>query len=123
MISIDPLLKKKFDRDHYHCVHFTVDAGKHLFNYDFSHCFIGLTGSLNGPLNLSRTNFEQAEQIERPKLGSIVLMLTLDNKHHVGIYYDNRVLHLSETGPRFETLRSIKRQYKNLRYYHVKGFQ
>lgn len=122
MISVDPLLKKRFDANNYHCVHFVIDAGKHLFNHNFSHCFIGLTSSLNS-LNLSRTNFTQAEQIEKPMPGSIVLMLTLDNKHHVGLYYDNRVLHLSETGARFETLRSIKRQYKNLRYYHVKDFQ
>lgn len=122
MISIDPLLKKRFDADHYHCVHFVVDAGIHLFDYDFSHCFIGLQGSLNGPLNLSKTNFEQGKEIERPSQGSIVLMKTLDNKHHVGLYYESRVLHLSETGPLFETLRSINRLYKDLRFYHVKDF-
>lgn len=122
MKSVDPLLNRKFDRDHYHCVHFLIDAGKHLFDYDFSHCFLGLTGSLNNPLNLSKDNVSKGELQAKPSNGSIMLTLTLDNKHHVGLYYCGRILHLSERGPRFETLRSIKRQYKKVRFYDVKDF-
>ena len=122
MRSIDPLFGHKFDRDNYHCVHFLIDAGKHLFDYDFSHCFLGLTGSLNNPLTLTKTSFSQVDLVDRPTDGSIMLTLTLDNQHHVGLYYCGRILHLSENGPRFETLRSIKRQYKKVRFYDVKDF-
>ncbi len=122
MKSIDPLLNRKFDRDNYHCVHFLIDAGKHLFDYDFSHCFLGLTGSLNAELSPCKASMEQGTLVAKPSDGTIVLMMTLDNRHHVGLCHCGRILHLSEIGPRFETMRSIKRQYKKVRFYDVKDF-
>ncbi|MBO1529659.1 hypothetical protein J3492_00325 [Psychrobacter sp. F1192] len=122
MKSIDPLLGRKFDRDHYHCVHFLIDAGKHLFNYDFSQCFLGLTGSLNTTLSPTKDSMTKGELVEHPTDATIILMTKLDNTHHVGLYYCGRVLHLSEVGTRFEALRSIKRQYKKVKFYDVKDF-
>ena len=122
MKSIDPLLNRKFDTENYHCVHFLLEAGKYLFDYDYSHCFLGLTGALDGTLSADKCNLEQGELVATPRNGTIVLMTALDNRHHVGLYYCDRVLHLSEVGPRFETLRSIKRQYKRAKYYDVKDF-
>lgn len=122
MISIDPLLSRKFNRDNYHCVHFLIDAGKHLFDYDFSHCFLGLTGSIDEGLSASKGNISKGALTEKPSNGSIMLAMTLDNKHHVGLYYCGRILHMSESSPRFETLRGIKRQYKKVRFYDVKDF-
>ena len=122
MKSIDPLLNRKFDRDSYHCVHFLIDAGKCLFDCDFSHCFLGLTGSLDDTLIPTKEGMERGHLVTTPCDGTIVLMMTLDNRHHVGLHYCGRILHLSESGPRFETLRSIKRQYKKVRFYDVKDF-
>ena len=122
MKSIDPLLNRSFDRDNYHCVHFLIDAGKYLFDYDFSHCFLGLTGSLNTTLSPNKHSMSRGQLVTSPADGTIVLMMTLDNRHHVGLCYCGRVLHLSELGPRFEAMRSIKRQYKKVRFYDVKDF-
>lgn len=122
MKSIDPLLNRKFDRDNYHCVHLLIDAGKHLFDYDFSHCFLGLTGSLNNKLVPTKQSMEQGELVDKPGNGTIVSAMTFDNRHHVGLYYCGRILHLSELGTRYETLRTIKRQYKKVRFYDVKDF-
>ena len=122
MISIDPLLTCKFDRDHYHCVHFLIDAGKHLFDYDYSHCFLGLTGSLDNLLEPTKQGMSATNKVDKPNSGTIVLMIALDNKHHVGLYYDGRVLHLPETGVRFDAMRSIKRQYKKVWFYDAKDF-
>ena len=122
MKSIDPLLNRKFDRDSYHCVHFLIDAGKHLFNYDFSHCFLGLTGSLDATLRPTKTSMKEVVLVDKPRDGTIMLALTLDNKHHVGLCYCNRFIHLPENGPRFETLRSINRRYKKVKLYDVKDF-
>ncbi|ERL54940.1 hypothetical protein M917_2286 [Psychrobacter aquaticus CMS 56] len=65
---------------------------------------------------------EQGTLVAKPSDGTIVLMMTLDNRHHVGLYYCGRVLHLSEIGSRFEVMRSMKRQYKKVRFYDVKDF-
>lgn len=122
MKSIDPLLSRKFDRDHYHCVHFLVDAAQYLFDCDFSPCFLGLTGSIDQALTPTKEGLEQAVNVNSPHDGTIVLILTLDNRHHVGLYYCGRVLHLTENGVRFESLRTIKKQHKEVSYYEVKSF-
>lgn len=122
MKSIDPLLTRKFDRDHYHCVHFLIEAGNHLFAYDYSHCFLGLTGSLDNTLNPSKEGMDASDRVNKPSGGTIVLMIALDNKRHVGLYYDGRVLHLPEMGPRFDAMRSIQRQYKKVWFYDAKDF-
>lgn len=122
MKSIDPLLGREFDRDNYHCVHFLIESGKYLFDYDFSHCFLGLTGSLNAELNPSKDSMSKGVLVDSANDGTIVLMTTLDNRQHVGLWYGGRVLHLSEVGTRFESIRSIKRQYKKVRFYDVKDF-
>lgn len=122
MKSIDSLFNRKFDRDSYHCVHFLIDAGKYLFNYDFGHCFLGLTGSLDTTLRPTKTSMKEVVLVDKPRDGTIMLALTLDNKHHVGLYYCNRFIHLPENGPRFETLRSINRRYKKVKLYDVKDF-
>ena len=122
MKSIDPLLNRKFDPDNYHCVHFLIDAGKHLFNYDFSHCFLGLTGSLNASLRPTKAGMKQVALVDKPSDVTIMLAQSLDNKHHVGLCYCNRFIHLPENGPRFETLRSINRRYKKVKLYDVKDF-
>lgn len=121
-MSIDVLLDKRYDSDNYHCVHFVIDAGKHLFNYDFSANFLGLDKSLTHNGTPSRHTVANAERTHTPINGTVVLMNRFDNALHVGLYIDERVLHLSEAGVRYETIRTLQRSYKRIRYYNATDF-
>lgn len=121
MKSIDPLLNRKYDANKYHCVHFVVDAAKYLFDVDYSSHFLGLTGTVDESLKASRRNFNQAKKLEKPVNNCIVLMTNLMNRSHVGLFYDNHVLHLSEQGALFQTLRTLDRHYSRFRFYETQN--
>lgn len=121
MKSIDPLLPKQYDAQHYHCIHFLIDAAKYLLEQDYSNSFLGLTGSLDQTIQTSRSTVIQNKRLDVPINGCIVLMTNLINGSHVGLFYCDRVLHLSERGVRFETLRSLDRLYSRFRFYEAQN--
>lgn len=119
MRSIDALLNRKYDTEKYHCVHFLIEAAKHLLDADYSQSFIGLTGNLSEAITTSRNTVLKNKRLEKPKEGCIVLMTNLLNESHVGLFYCAKVLHLSEQGPRFQHLRSLQRNYSRFRFYEA----
>lgn len=121
MKSIDPLLNRKYDASKYHCVHFVIDAAKYLFDVDYSSHFLGLTGTVNESLNASRHNFNQAKKLEKPVNQCIVLMTDLMNRSHVGLFYCNHVLHLTESGVYFQTLRTLEKNCSRFRFYETQN--
>lgn len=122
MKSIDCLLDRQHDRENYHCVHFVIEAGKYLFGYDFTDNFLGLSNPLDSNGNPSRHTVKNSERVQAPTDGTVVLMTKLDNRLHVGLYYAGRVLHLSKSGVRYQSIRQLQREYKRLRFYNAKNF-
>lgn len=119
MKSIDALLDRCYDSKNYHCVHFLIEAAKYLLNQDYSASFLGLTGDLSQSIQTSRNTTIKNKRLEKPKHGCIVLMTNLLNSSHVGLFYCNRVLHLSESGVYFQELRSLERNYSRFRFYEA----
>ncbi|MBK0410110.1 hypothetical protein [Acinetobacter pittii] len=117
MKSIDCLLDRHYDPQHYHCVHFLLEAAQYLFNQDYSSSFIGLTGSLHETLKTSRNTAVKNRRIDHPIDGSIVLMTNQNQSSHVGLFYCGRVLHLTELGVHYLNIQVLKKFYKRIRYY------
>lgn len=120
MKSIDPLLCKKYDPEKYHCVHFVIDAAQYLLDVDYTENFIGLTSSLHETLRTSRHTAIKnrlRDKDEKPKQGDIVLMTNVNQSSHVGLFYCDRVLHLTELGVHFLPIQSIHSIYKRIRFY------
>ena len=117
MKSIDCLLDRNYDPQHYHCVHFLLEAAQYLFNQDYSSSFIGLTGSLHETLKTSRHTVVKNRRIDHPIDGSIVLMTNQNQSSHVGLFYCGRVLHLTELGVHYLNIQVLKKFYKRIRYY------
>lgn len=122
MKSIDYLLDRQYDRENYHCVHFVIEAGQYLFGYDFTDNFLGLSKPLDSNGHPSKHTVKNSERVQAPKDGTVVLMTKLDNRLHVGLYYAGRVLHLSKSGVRYQSIRQLEREYKRLRFYNAKNF-
>jgi hypothetical protein len=120
--SIDYLLDRQYDRENYHCVHFVIEAGQYLFGYDFTDNFLGLSKPLDSNGHPSKHTVKNSERVQAPKDGTVVLMTKLDNRLHVGLYYAGRVLHLSKSGVRYQSIRQLEREYKRLRFYNAKNF-
>lgn len=114
---MDELFHKKYDRKQYHCVHFVIDAAKAIYSKDYSHFFVGLTGSIDEAINTSRQNLIELKSSGKPSEGCIVLMTYQDSSSHVGLYYKGRVFHLTENGVSRPTLEQIKPLFKRIRFY------
>ena len=119
MKSVDALLDRRYNPRSYHCVHFLIEAAEYLFNKDYSASFLGLTGDLAQSIRTSRDTTVKNKRLEKPIEGCIVLMTNLLNSSHVGLFYCNRVLHLSESGVYFQELRSLERNYSRFRFYEA----
>lgn len=117
MKSIDPLLDRHYDPEKYHCVHFLIEAAQYLFDQDYSQSFVGLTSSLHETLQTSRHTAIHNRKLTEPIDGTIVLMTNINQSSHVGLFYGDRVLHLTELGVHFLPLRSLEKAYKRIRYY------
>ncbi|HGE6783749.1 TPA: hypothetical protein ACGBZH_001024 [Acinetobacter baumannii] len=117
MKSIDCLLDRQYDPQHYHCVHFLLEAAQYLFNQDYSSSFIGLTVSLHETLKTSRHTVVKNRRTDHPIDGSIVLMTNQNQSSHVGLFYCGRVLHLTELGVHYLNIQVLKKFYKRIRYY------
>lgn len=114
---IEELFNKKYSPQNYHCVHFVIDAAKELFSANYSGCFIGLTSSLDESIKTSRQTVHRNKGIKKPIEGCIVLMTNYDNGSHVGLYYKNRVFHLSQSGVQRITIEQTKNYFKRIRFY------
>ena len=114
------LFEKQYNVMNYHCVHFLIDAAQSIFGQDYSTSFIGLQGALNEALSTSRQTVIRNKRLKEPQQGCIVLMTSLTGDNHVGLFYCDKVLHLTESGVQYVSMRSLKNYYLRFRYYeHV----
>lgn len=121
MKSIDSLLDRQ-KSDEYHCVPFVIEAGKYLYGYDFTDNFLGLALPLSINGKPSRHTVKNSLSTKNPTNGTVVLMTKLDGGLHVGLWHDGMVLHLADTGVRYQTVRTLETLYIRIRYYNAKDF-
>lgn len=97
--------------DDYHCEHFAVDALKFLTGTDISAAMFTGVGAL--PINVK--NFIK---IPSPTQFSLILMRD-KNKAHIGVWFDNAVLHLADTGVVYQPLAMATRGFSRISFYEV----
>ena len=101
----------RYDKDRYCCEHFLIDCYQHYKGIDLSDKLLS-----SGFFNAQKLrNFRQ---VETPKQLTIVLFRDA-NKAHVGLWYDNKVLHLSEQGVLLQPLDVAKMGFKRVNFYET----
>ncbi|MHC3124767.1 hypothetical protein NL42_14010 [Acinetobacter sp. GN11] len=116
-MDIRPLFHLRYDPIKFHCVHFVIAAAKHIYQLDYSQCFIGLTGSIDETLKTSRETVHRNKLIKRPIEGCIVLMTHINGSSHVGLFFRHKVFHLTEQSVQRITLHQAGKIFKRIRYY------
>ncbi len=114
---INRLFHCEYNPQKYHCVHFVIEAARVLYSKDYSASFIGLTGSLDETVKTSRSTMIKNKRIDRPIEGCIVLMSYHNESSHVGLFYRQRIFHLTEKGVQRITLEQAKPMFKRMRFY------
>lgn len=111
MNSVDPLLDRVYS-DQYHCVHFVIEAARHLYGQDWEPRLPGLQDR-----QFSRDAWQHWQQIDQPQHGCLVLLSGGGTWPHVGIYHIDRLLHLTRQGPRWMPLDCEKIGFTRVRFY------
>ena len=118
-MSIDALFDKKYSK-HYTCANFVKDALLHLTGFDFSDQLKGFllpVGNIE-ILAACKNNFEL---IKCPQNNALVVMRRANNPPHVGVWYNNKVLHLSEfSGVQYQPLEIAALGFTKTRFYLCK---
>lgn len=114
---LDDLLAREYDSAQYHCVHFVIEAYQRLYDRDISSAFMGLTGEVMTAHEHSRSMIINNRRLHVPSDGCIVLMNSLSNRAHVGIYHHGKVLHMNGRGAAWQDLRQLSRHYYEFKYY------
>ena len=101
----------KYDKQRYCCEHFLIDIYRELTGID-------LTNKLLTSGFFNAQKLRNFRQVETPKQLTIVLFRD-KAKAHVGLWYDNKVLHLSEQGVLLQPLDMAKMGFKRVNFYET----
>ena len=111
MIDWQQIERIKYDKQRYCCEHFLIDCYRHFKSIDLSDKLLS-----SGFFNAQKLrNFRQ---VDKPKQFTIVLFRD-KARAHVGLWYDNKVLHLSEQGVLLQPLDVAKMGFKRVNFYET----
>ncbi|MHA3050193.1 hypothetical protein [Acinetobacter sp. ANC 4639] len=105
-MSIDNLLDRTWSKD-YTCNEFACEAWKQITGHD-------LTQRLNEYLN-GKGKFKRLDQPISPCL--VFFSNNARSATHIGIFYDHKLLHLSQKGVQFIPLELVAMGFREVRFY------
>ena len=114
-MSLDRFLGKRFHAENYNCVHFMAEVWEHLTGEKI-HNLIECTLLPPKDRYLDGDIYSNFIEIEQPESPCIVLMSNL-KKFHVGVYFNNNILHLNTNGARVQSLDDLKINFNKFRYF------
>lgn len=108
---IDDIDSIKYDKENYNCVHFLIDIYKHYNNVDLAPSLL-IDNQFKAPLlrNFKPTTLKN----------NVIVLFRSRNENHVGLFIDNRVIHLTEHGVRCQLLAIAKSSFQRVEYYEKK---
>lgn len=112
---IEKYIYKRFNIKEYNCWDFIRDVYYDLHKVDIKK---------RTPDKLTKRDIflsfiqqeKEFKRIEKPEQGCIVLFIG-KNQHHTGIYYNKKVLHLTQNGAKIESLDVAKLSFREVRFY------
>ncbi|WP_353174185.1 hypothetical protein [Acinetobacter rudis] len=105
-MSIDNLLDRTWSNE-YTCNEFAIEAWKQITGEDITK---RLQDSLNGQ--------KPFKKLRKPKSPCIVYMTNNDRSStHVGLFYCDKLLHLTPCGVQFIPLEFMQNHFKEVRFY------
>lgn len=112
-MSIDDYLDREYDIDKFNCGHFVAQVWRDLTGRDIS----GICSSfVTNDTEFFKKENRKFKHLHQPESPCVVLMRAPNVPSHAGIYVDAKVLHLTESGVRYESLDMLK-PYWRLSFY------
>lgn len=113
MCTVDDLYKKKYDAVNYNCTDFAADVVRVCTGMDVSALL------KNSTFNTKRRHF--FKKTAKPVDYCIALMRRKNSQPHLGVFMDNRIIHLTEKGVEFFPPFLAGRGFTKIDYYKIKN--
>lgn len=110
------LFSKVYNRANYNCAHLVAEAWDLLYNEDITELLCGFMGSVKDTdikSSIRRLVYKSPVPVEP----CIVLMQASGSVSHVGLYYDKKVLHITEKGVFHVPLEVAVLGFNKVKYY------
>lgn len=117
---IDQYFFKVYNADTYNCLHFAAEVWQDLTGQDIlEKLSLGFTVPASESFTLStarhiKRNFTKLSVPESP---SLAMMQRARMTPHVGVFFDRRILHITEGGVEFQPPDVASRGFKTVTYY------
>lgn len=115
-MSIDALYSKTYDKNAYNCAHLVADAWELVTGNSIQEAlavFLVPAKLRTAPASLR----ERFVRHDKPVSPCVVLMRRANTPPHVGMYYNGRVIHITEVGVQYQPLDVVSRGFTNVGYY------
>jgi len=115
-MSIDCFLGRTYNKDNYNCAHFVVEVWEHLTGVNIEDKMAGFLLPVEYrfvPFSLRRL----FKKLDKPTGLCIVLMQRFGKEPHVGLYYKNRVLHITKQGVQYMPLEIATLGFNKIGFY------
>lgn len=112
-MSIDQFFGVKYDKKSYNCYHFSCDVWRHLTGEDLSQI---IDDQMQTTGILYRRYVRQFRELVKPVSPCLVIMQNPHEITHMGIFYNGRVLHLTESGTEYQPPIVACRHHLEVRY-------
>jgi hypothetical protein len=115
-MTLDRFLNKKYDKDFYNCMHFVNDVWQAITGKNINN--ISLEFLLNSQKRYVPPLFKKSfKKIKQPITPCICLMARQNFNKHVGVFINNKILHITEKGVEFLPLDIATRGFRMVRFY------
>ena len=104
-MNIDHLFFRTYDRERYNCRNFFNEAWEYLFDEKDKI-----------PYEIDASIRYGFLRISKPTSPCIVIFAA-KSYSHVGLFYKGKVLHIRESGVRYEPLETAKMAFRTVRFY------
>jgi hypothetical protein len=115
MTSVDPYLSRIYEINSYTCLHFACDVWEDLTGTNVTPVFTEILPPKHGLL--TKNTVKKFSRVPQPVDPCFVLMRNKSDTPHMGVYLRRRVLHLTGTGAKYESLDTLRGIYPDIRFY------
>lgn len=115
-MSFDKFFSKQYHKRNYNCAHFVVEVWNDITGKDITKTFgeFLLPEEARG---LPDDIYDNFVKIKEPVSPCIVVMRQPKSVPHVGIFYKNKILQITERGVSYLEPELATRHYRKVRYY------
>lgn len=110
---------RKYDFNHYNCVHFVVEIWQELTGDDIAPYLNGFMQN-NGVKKGNITKLKQFVRLSEPKSPCVVLFQNKHQESHIGVFIGNKIIHIQEErGVQYQPLSVVKIGFNRVSFYDI----